>query len=243
MIADAWPEPLLAAVHLDRGAWDPRLATAVAGVDPAAFCVLARSHAALPAVAAAIARCGEAPIPVRVAIAAARRAERIAQEQIVADLVASVRRLNAAGVASVACKGPALGVIAYGDACGRAYRDADVLVRARDLARAQELVAGGVDVADRLVGLEDRPFDAVLVESTAVDLGEIVVAASRADHLRLAAARLGGSGVAKIGHLLDVARLIDGQVVDSHVADEPNVARAIAVAVAALGARPLVGAR
>lgn len=235
MIVDAWPEPLLAAAHPDRDRWGPRLAVSVAHVDPVEFCALARREAVLPIVADAIAGCMEASEKLRTVIAAARRAERLEQERVVAGLVAAVGRLNEAGVVYVVCKGPVLGVIAVGDAFGRAYRDADVLVAARDLARARELAGADADVVEGLPGVEERGFEAVLQDAVAVDVGAAVIAASRADHLRLAAARVGGPRAAKLGRVLDVARLLDGYVFDEALLGEPTVARAVGVAREACG--------
>lgn len=55
-------------------------------------------------------------------------------------LISLVKRLEAAGVAVLVLKGPAVGVIAYGDPSMRSFRDADLLVRKVDLTHARDVL-------------------------------------------------------------------------------------------------------
>jgi hypothetical protein len=55
-------------------------------------------------------------------------------------LVEVVATLEKAGIRVIVLKGPALGVVAYGDASMRTFRDIDLLVRREDVLRARDLL-------------------------------------------------------------------------------------------------------
>jgi hypothetical protein len=65
------------------------------------------------------------------------RAFALAGTLVLVDLVAT---LENAGIPVIVLKGPALGVIAYGDASMRTFRDIDLLVRREDILRARDLL-------------------------------------------------------------------------------------------------------
>jgi hypothetical protein len=65
------------------------------------------------------------------------RALALAGTLVLVDLVAT---LENAGIPVIVLKGPALGVMAYGDASMRTFRDIDLLVRREDIHRARDLL-------------------------------------------------------------------------------------------------------
>lgn len=56
------------------------------------------------------------------------------------QLVEVVKQLRAIGVQSIVLKGPAIGIVAYGDASMRTFADIDLLLRREDLGRARDML-------------------------------------------------------------------------------------------------------
>src|ERR1700749_3650084 len=103
---------------------------------------LARRHAVVPLVYRALqtfAR-GAAPEPVRKALSEKYRANAARNVLLAGELLRGSGLFESEGVRSLAYKGPALAVAAYGDLSLRRFVDLDVIVRESDLGRASELL-------------------------------------------------------------------------------------------------------
>ena len=103
---------------------------------------LARRHAVVPLLYRALqtfAR-GAAPEPVRKALSETYRANAARNVLLAGELLRVSKLFESAGVRALAYKGPALAVAAYGDLSLRRFVDLDVIVRARDLGRASQLL-------------------------------------------------------------------------------------------------------
>ena len=97
---------------------------------------LARRHGISGAVAIALSGREDTPAAVRTTLAASRNLDAIHALQSISELQRIVRALEAAGVAAVTLKGPALAQWLYGDATRRRFADLDVLVAPGDRDRA-----------------------------------------------------------------------------------------------------------
>ncbi len=105
---------------------------------------LAQRHAVVPLVYRALqtyAR-GAAPEPVRKALFEKYRANAARNVLLAGELLRVASLFESEGVGLLAYKGPALAVNAYGDLSLRRFVDLDVIVRARDIGRASELLRG-----------------------------------------------------------------------------------------------------
>lgn len=103
---------------------------------------LARRHAVVPLVYRALqtfAR-GAVPEPVRKALSETYRANAARNVLLAGELLRLSKLFESEGVRALAYKGPALAVAAYGDLSLRRFVDLDVIVRARDLVRASQLL-------------------------------------------------------------------------------------------------------
>lgn len=103
---------------------------------------LARRHAVVPLVYRALqtyAR-GAAPEPVRKALFEKYRANAARNVLLAGELLRVSKLFESEGVGALAYKGPALAVAAYGDLSLRRFVDLDVIVRARDLVCASQLL-------------------------------------------------------------------------------------------------------
>ena len=134
-------ELLLACARLDaeRAARVAAIAAA-REVDWDALVRLARPHGMLPLVADALGEAGVAPPAVRAALERALRDNLRRNVFLTAELFKLLALLEARGVPAVPYKGPALAALLYGNVGLRQFGDLDVLVRARDLGRAKELL-------------------------------------------------------------------------------------------------------
>jgi hypothetical protein len=105
---------------------------------------LAKRHAVVPLVSRALqtyAR-GAAPEPVRKALFEKYRANAARNLLLASELLRVAGLFESEGVGLLAYKGPALAVNAYGDLSLRRFVDLDVIVRARDVERASQLLRG-----------------------------------------------------------------------------------------------------
>ena len=73
------------------------------------------------------------------------RARALSQALMVVDLV---NNLDTAGIETIVLKGPAVGIVAYGDASLRSFSDVDLLVHKADLTRARDVLYSLKYVAD-----------------------------------------------------------------------------------------------
>ena len=134
-------ELLLACARLDADRAARVAAIAAAReVDWDALVRLARPHGMLPLVADALGEAGVAPPAVRAALERALRDNLRRNVFLTAELFKLLALLEARGVPAVPYKGPALAALLYGNVGLRQFGDLDVLVRARDLGRAKELL-------------------------------------------------------------------------------------------------------
>jgi Uncharacterised nucleotidyltransferase len=98
-----------------------------------------------------------------------RRSAHLAKKnlRLAAELIRILDCLDAAGVAAIPHKGPLLAETVYGDLALRDFSDLDVLVRARDVARAKEALAGiGYKPNISLSAVEERAYVASGYEYT-----------------------------------------------------------------------------
>lgn len=80
------------------------------------------------------------PESVRERSAAMERSARIRALSSTLILVDLTARMEAAGITAIVLKGPAVSLVAYGDASLRTFADIDLLVRREDLGRARDLL-------------------------------------------------------------------------------------------------------
>ena len=101
---------------------------------------LAKRHAVLPLLYRGLEESapGAAPPETRERLRVKYRAQATRNTLLSGELVRVARLFGASGVGSLAYKGPALAVQAYGDLALRRFIDLDILVRRRDVARAGE---------------------------------------------------------------------------------------------------------
>jgi hypothetical protein len=129
--------------HAGKGAPQPGSDFAPAGsFDWEYVARLARRHAVVPLVYRALqtfAR-GAAPEPVRKALSETYRSNAARNVLLAGELLRVSKLFESGGVSALAYKGPALAVAAYGDLSLRRFVDLDVIVRARDLGRASQLL-------------------------------------------------------------------------------------------------------
>lgn len=90
----------------------------------------------------AVQQSGSAPAAIGAAIGARARAQRIHALHAVAQLTCLVRSLNAAGIGTVALKGPLLSGWLYGDLGMRRFADLDVLIERRQREAALRVLSG-----------------------------------------------------------------------------------------------------
>ena len=133
-----------ARAHLEPGTRE-RIARLVGGApDWSALIELADSHALLPLLYRHLNEVAPASVPQRAMIELWGRHEVTARRNrsMAGELVEIVDALDANGVVSLPYKGPALAVQLYADLALREFCDLDILVRARDVASAKEILRG-----------------------------------------------------------------------------------------------------
>jgi len=133
-----------ARAHLEPGTRE-RIARLVDGApDWSALIELADSHALLPLLYRHLNDVAPASVPQRAMIELWGRHEVTARRNrsMAGELVEIVDALDANGVDSLPYKGPALAVQLYADVALREFCDLDILLRARDVSRAKEILRG-----------------------------------------------------------------------------------------------------
>ena len=125
--------------------WEPpHLASRLPGIDWDRLLRLAEENGVRPLLHRALAAADSRYVPqaVRQRLQQAVRENTIRSMVLTAELARVLKALEAQGTQAVAYKGPALAVIAYGDAALREYVDLDILVRKGDMGRAERVLMG-----------------------------------------------------------------------------------------------------
>ena len=119
---------------------------------------LARRHSLLPLVHCQLERSAKESVPSDVR----QRLRKDYQENAARNLIlaeelnALTRALNEVGVESIALKGPALAVSAYGDLALRRFIDLDLMVRRADVGRATDVLSAKGYVSAKPLGPDQR---------------------------------------------------------------------------------------
>lgn len=113
----------------------------LAGADPERLRELAEQHGMVPLLAPFLASLGVAAAPLRAAFRGRFLDDARSSLALTAELLPTVRALEARGIPVAAYKGPALALQAYGDASLRLFADLDLLVPRADLDRAVAALA------------------------------------------------------------------------------------------------------
>lgn len=136
---------------------------------------LARHHGVLPQLYLRLCEMEADKVPPAIMqeMIASQQANELRTFQMTCDLIRIVRTLEAAGIAVLCLKGPALAVTAYGKPSMRHYGDLDILVRIENYLRAKEILlqmGARLTYPERAVNTSESRHDNFLYGDNSIEL-------------------------------------------------------------------------